>query len=298
MKIIAIDLDGTLLTGNLSIQEKDINALKKVQKQEHIVTIATGRALFDAKHIMHKYNLNCPIIASNGAQIYVDNKKVYEHFMNSDVIHPIIQWLNKEDLYYQMYLSDKIVVSNQGIHQLEKQLYDVINQDSQFNNDEFWKAVEAQIFQYGLEEVPCVIAPTDYRFVIKFMIVSPDISKLKQAKEYFSQLDRCTVSSSGSFNLEIMSTGVDKGVALHKLCEYYRIHTTEAIAIGDNLNDVSMLKVAGIGIAMGNADETLSKVATFKTLSNDNCGVAYALEHYMQAPKEENHTSIRSNRND
>ncbi|MBJ8095590.1 HAD family phosphatase (plasmid) [Bacillus mycoides] len=294
MKIIAIDLDGTLLSENLSIQEKDVNALKKGQKQNHIVTIATGRALFDAKHIINKYNLNCPIIASNGAQIYVDKKKIYEHFMGSDITQPIIQWLNKENIYYQVYLSDKIVVSNQGIHQLENQLYDVVNQDSHFNKDMFWEAIKAQIYQYGLEEVSGIIDPIDYRFVIKFMIVSPNRGKLKQAKEYFSQMDGCVVSSSGSFNLEIMSTGVDKGVALHKLCEYYRTTVVNAIAIGDNLNDMPMFKVAGIGIAMGNADERLSKVATFRTLPNYNCGVAYAFEHYIQTSEEENHNSIRS----
>ncbi|KMN45648.1 Cof-type HAD-IIB family hydrolase [Bacillus sp. LK2] len=294
MKIIAIDLDGTLLSENLSIQEKDVNALQKGQKQNHIVTIATGRALFDAKHIINKYNLNCPIIASNGAQIYVDNQKIYEHFMGSDITRPIIQWLNKENIYYQVYLSDKIVVSNQGIHQLEKQLYDVVIQDSHFNKDMFWETIKAQIYQYGLEEVSGIIDPIDYRLVIKFMIVSPNRGKLKQAKEYFSQMDGCVVSSSGSFNLEIMSTGIDKGVALHKLCEYYRTTVANAIAIGDNLNDMPMFKVAGIGIAMGNADERLSKVATFRTLPNYNCGVAYAFEHYIQTSEEENHNSVRS----
>lgn len=294
MKIIAIDLDGTLLSENLSIQEKDVNALKKGQKQNHIVTIATGRALFDAKHIINKYNLNCPIIASNGAQIYVDNQKIYEHFMGSDITRPIIQWLNKENIYYQVYLSDKIVVSNRGIHQLEKQLYDVVIQDSHFNKNMFLETIKAQIYQYGLEEVSGIIDPIDYRLVIKFMIVSPNRGKLKQAKEYFSQMDGCVVSSSGSFNLEIMSTGVDKGVALHKLCEYYRTTVANTIAIGDNLNDMPMFKVAGIGIAMGNADERLSKVATFRTLPNYNCGVAYAFEHYIQTPEEENHNSVRS----
>lgn len=291
MKIIAIDLDGTLLSENLTIQDKDVSALKKGQKQNHIVTIATGRALFDAKHIIDKYNLNCPIIASNGAQIYVDSQKIYERFISSDVIQPIIQWLNKENIYYQVYLSDKIVVSSQGIYQLEKQLYDVVNQDPHFNKDVFWKAINAQIYQHGLEEVSGIINHID--FVIKFMIVSPIKSKLKQTKEYFSQMDGCVVSSSGLFNLEIMSAGVDKGVALHKLCEYYKTTVTNAIAIGDNLNDIPMFKVAGIGIAMGNADDRLSKVATFRTLSNYNCGVAYAFEHYIQTSDEENDNSVR-----
>ncbi|MBU8639173.1 Cof-type HAD-IIB family hydrolase [Bacillus pumilus] len=288
MKIIAIDLDGTLLSENLTIQEQDVNALYFGQKQGHIVTIATGRALFDAKHITKKYHLNCPIIASNGAQIYVDNQVLFEQYMNSRLIKPIITWLNKAEFYYQVYLSDKIVVSNQGIQQLEKQLYHTVVEDPQFNQEMFWDSIKAQLVQYGLEEVPNSI-PVDYDDVIKFMIVSPSQKNLKEAKEYFGQLNECVVTSSGPFNLEITSAGVDKGSSLNKICEYYKTTTKNAIAIGDNLNDLSMFNVAGTGIAMGNADKALSKVATFKTLSNHECGVAYAFNHYIlnknDAPK-------------
>lgn len=291
MKIIAVDLDGTLLAEDLTIQEKDINALKSGQKRSYIVTIATGRALFDAKQIISKYQLNCPIIASNGAQIYVDEKKIYEHVIDSNVIQPIVQWLNQENLYYQVYLTDKIIASNEGINQLQK---DVVSLDPHFNKNMFWEAIKPQIYQNGLEVVPDIRKPANYRFVIKLMVVSPNLSKLHQAKEYLNQIKGCSVSSSGAFNLEITSTGVDKGAALHKICEYYGTTTENTIVIGDNLNDMPMFKIAGIGIAMGNADERLTKVATHITLSNYNCGVAYAFENYIQTTKKENPTSVWS----
>ncbi|UTQ08098.1 HAD-IIB family hydrolase [Bacillus amyloliquefaciens] len=182
MKVIAIDLDGTLLSENLTIQEQDVRALKLGQKQGHLVTIATGRALFDAKHIINKYDLDFPIIASNGAQIDVGNQVIFEHFMDSDVIQPIITWLNKEEIYYQLYLSDKIVVSNQGIQQLEKELYNTVMEEPHFNQEVFWNSIKAQIHQYGLEEIPGTIDPIDYRYVIKCMIVSPNQRKLKKLK--------------------------------------------------------------------------------------------------------------------
>lgn len=294
MKVIAIDLDGTLLSENLSIYQEDIKSIKQAQQQNYIFTIATGRALFDAQHIIKKYMLSCPIIASNGAQIYVDNKNIHERFMNQDIIQPIIQWMNKENIYYQVYLSDKIVVSDQGIQHLQKQLHDVVNQDASFNKDGFWESIRAQIYQYGLQEVSGVIQPADYDSIIKFMVVSPDIRKLRMAKEYFNQIDGCVVSSSGTFNLEIMSIGVDKGIALHKICEYYGTTVKNAIVIGDNLNDMPMFKVAGIGIAMGNADEELIQIATFKTLSNNECGVSYAFRHYIQEHETENNDLIES----
>ncbi|PAF02881.1 Cof-type HAD-IIB family hydrolase [Bacillus velezensis] len=287
MKVIAIDLDGTLLSENLTIQEQDVRALKLGQKQGHIITIATGRALFDAKHIINKYDLDFPIIASNGAQIDVGNQVIFEHFMDSDVIQPIITWLNKEEIYYQLYLSDKIAVSNQGIQQLEKELYNTVMEEPHFNQEVFWNSIKAQIHQYGLEEIPGTIDPIDYRYVIKCMIVSPNQRKLKKAKEYFGQLKECAVTSSGAFNLEITSAGVDKGASLNKLCEHYGTDARNAIAIGDNLNDLPMFHVAGIGIAMGNADKKLIQLAAFKTLSNDECGVSYAFDHYILTKEED-----------
>ena len=282
MKVVAIDLDGTLLSEDLSIHEENVRAIRKAQQQGCIVSIATGRALFDAQNIIEKYGVNCPIIASNGAQIYVDNKKIDEQFMNPPITQPIIQWMNKENMYYQPYLSDKIVVSDQGIHHLEEELYELVKQDPSFNKDHFCESIKVTIEQYGLQEVRGTIHPTDYDSIVKLMVVSPDINKLKKAKAYFNQLGGCVVSSSGEFNLEIMSVGVDKGIGLHKLCDYYGTTMKNTIVIGDNLNDIPMFQVAGMGIAMGNAEEELIKIATFKTLSNNECGVSYAFNKYIQ----------------
>ncbi|MEW9502980.1 Cof-type HAD-IIB family hydrolase [Jeotgalibacillus marinus] len=282
MKVVAIDLDGTLLSEDLTIHEENVRAIREAQQQGSIISIATGRALFDAQNIIEKYGLNCPIIASNGAQIYVDNKKIDEQFMDPHITQPIIQWLNEENTYYQPYLSDKIVVSDRGIHHLEEELHEVVKQDPSFNKDHFWESIKVTIEQNGLQEVRGTIHPTDYDSIVKLMVVSPDTSKLKRAKEYFNQLGGCVVSSSGEFNLEIMSVGVDKGIGLHKLCDYYGTTVKNTVVIGDNLNDMPMFHVAGMGIAMGNAEEELIKIATFKTLSNNECGVAYAFNKYIQ----------------
>ncbi|SDX32136.1 hypothetical protein SAMN05444487_11424 [Marininema mesophilum] len=282
MKVIAIDLDGTLLSEELFIHKGDVGAIIQAQRKGYIVAIATGRALFDADNISNRYMLDCPIIASNGAQICIERKKIHEQFINQRIIQPIIQWMNDEKVYYQIYLPDKIVVSDQGTLHLEKQLHDKGSQDPRFDKDAFWESIKAQIYQYGLQKVNGTIQPGDYDSIIKLMIVSPDIGKLRKTKEYFNQLDGCVVSSSGSFNLEIMSSGVDKGIALNKLCEYYGTTVQNTAVIGDNLNDMPMFKVAGMGIAMGNADEELIKIADFKTLSNKECGVAYAFKEYIQ----------------
>ncbi|MDP4552810.1 Cof-type HAD-IIB family hydrolase [Alkalihalobacillus macyae] len=278
MNIIAIDLDGTLLSDNHSIHEDDLAAIKQVQTQGHLVTIATGRALFDAKHILKTHGIDLPIIASNGAQIYVDNQKVVERSFDSLVVLPLIEWLNEEEMYYQIYLPTTIIVSDQGMDVIDRQLRDVTTRDLSFNEGAFWEGIKAQQFQYGLEVMPEPISVKTDDSIIKVMVVSPDIERLNRVREYVSNLDGCIISSSGWFNLEIMTSGIDKGVALQTLCDHYGISERNAIAIGDNHNDIPMFLVAGIGIAMGNAAEALVKVASFQTLSNQENGVSHALQ--------------------
>ncbi|OEH93006.1 Cof-type HAD-IIB family hydrolase [Bacillus solimangrovi] len=285
MKVIAIDLDGTLLLEDESIDEENIKAIKHVQEQGDIVSVATGRALLDVQHITNKYGLSMPIIASNGAQIYIDNHQVQEQVMSNTAIQPIIKWLNDEKMYYQIYLSDKIVVHEHALDYLEEQLFDVVKRNPNFHVRSFWDAIRAQRFQYGLQKVEKPIQPTSYDQVIKIMVVSPDVIKLNLAKSYFSMIDGCAISSSGTFNIEIMKKGVDKGSALQYLCEYCKVPEKNTMAIGDNENDIPMFLVAGTGIAMENATESLIKHASSKTLSNDQSGVAHALYHYLHKDK-------------
>jgi 5-amino-6-(5-phospho-D-ribitylamino)uracil phosphatase len=281
MRIIAIDLDGTLLSLDLSIHAEDIAALKQAQKQNDIISIATGRALFDVQHMMKQYDFACPIIASNGAEIRIDGKKIVEETLSSELIRALLPWLDRRQIYYQLYLPERIVVSDQGIHFLQRQLDEVLRRDPRLEAPLFWEAVQPQTCQYGLQEVANVTSAIGKEAIIKILVVSPDVGILQQVKEHLRQTQHCSLSTSAVFNLEIVAPAVDKGRALQKLCNHYGIPIQNTVAIGDSLNDVSMFQVAGISVAMENADERLLALATFKTLSHVERGVAYAFRHYL-----------------
>lgn len=282
MRLTAIDLDGTLLTDRLVIQAGDIEAIRLAQQRGLIVAIATGRALFDARHILAEAGLACPVIASNGAEIFVEDKLIFEEAIPDPLPNTMIEWLAEEHFYYQVYYSDRILVSEHGITWLKEDLTSVSQIDPSFDEDVFWQAIHPQIYQHGLVEFAGAAVSGDQHPVLKIMAVSPDQAKLKQAYDRFRGFGSLSLSSSGTFNLEMMAAGIDKGTAVTGLCSYYRIGLDECAVIGDNRNDLPMFEVAGLGIAMGNAHKSLTDASDLQTLSVDDCGVAYALEHFIQ----------------
>jgi Cof subfamily protein (haloacid dehalogenase superfamily) len=282
MIVTAIDLDGTLLNSNLEISQRDVNAIKQAQKQGMIVAIATGRVLFDAQHILARYNLTCPIIASNGAEIYVNNKLIYQKTLPINVADFIIEWLAIRNYYYEIYVPDKILVSDARISYLQKDLERVQKNSIPFTPESFWNAIKPHFYQFGLTTFTGRNVPMNISSVLKLIIVSPDTNKLQQAKEQCRVLKHLSLSSSGTFNIEVMPSGINKGQALMKLCDYYGVNPNHCVAIGDNVNDLEMFKTAGLAIAMGNAHEKLAATADVKTLTVHECGVAYAFEHYIK----------------
>jgi 5-amino-6-(5-phospho-D-ribitylamino)uracil phosphatase len=281
MRIIAIDLDGTLLSPDLSIHEEDMQAMKQAQQQNEVVAIATGRALFDVQYILQPHHFTCPVIASNGAEIYVDEKKVHEQGIPSELVQEMIPWMNQRQIYYQLYLPERIIVLDQGLSFLKQQLDWTHPQNLDLDAALFWETIRPQTCQYGLQEVTDVTPVIEKDSIIKIMVISPDLRILQQVKEHLHLMHPCSISSSAVFNLEIMAHGVDKGTALQKLCNHYGISIKDTVVIGDSLNDISMFQIAGIRIAMGNAHEHLLKLATFQTLSHMERGVAYAFRHYL-----------------
>ncbi|OAN10122.1 Cof-type HAD-IIB family hydrolase [Exiguobacterium undae] len=283
MKLFAIDLDGTLLKSDHTISAENVSAIKKRQKDGDIILIATGRASFDAQNILRKHHIHgCPIIASNGAELQY---KVNENSIRSSTsIDPqtsekIFRYLNEEELYIQVYLEDKILLESDATDTLLSRATNEKVLNRSFSYDTFIHSIQAQLEQYGVHPID-LITKNDLSKVIKFMIVSPNQSLLKKVERRLSMINSCSISSSGAYNLEVMSAGISKGEALKKVTSDYEIELRDTIAIGDNQNDLSMFQVAGSSIAMKNADESIKNIATYETLDHNHNGVANALNDY------------------
>ena len=264
-KLIVTDMDGTVLGEDHRMTEGNKKALKEAEKNGVKVVFATGRFHDSAKeHIDFLENI-MPIISSNGSIIKhpITNEVLYSNFIDREVSIEIVEILEKHNVKYQAY-TDEIILQ-------KYETEDEMRMMKEFIEKTFSDKTEIS-FKKDLRE--------DIRNsnVLKFNIMEIDrpdlIDKVRVDLELVKNIE---VTSSWKDNLEIMSEGSHKGNAVEYLCELLDIDREHIIAFGDNYNDLSMIEFAGTGVAMGNAEDDVKKIANHITDSNGNDGVAKAI---------------------
>lgn len=264
-KLIVTDMDGTVLGEDHRMTDGNKKALKEAEKNGVKVVFATGRFHDSAKeHIDFLENI-MPIISSNGSIIKhpITNEVLYSNFIDKEVSIEIVEILEKHNVKYQAY-TDEIILQ-------KYETEDEMRMMKEFIEKTFSDKTEIS-FKKDLRE--------DIRNsnVLKFNIMEIDrpdlIDKVRVDLELVKNIE---VTSSWKDNLEVMSEGSHKGNAVEYLCELLDIDREHIIAFGDNYNDLSMIEFAGTGVAMGNAEDDVKKIANHITDSNGNDGVAKAI---------------------
>ena len=264
-KLIVTDMDGTVLGEDHRMTDGNKKALKEAEKNGVKVVFATGRFHDSAKeHIDFLENI-MPIISSNGSIIKhpITNEVLYSNFIDKEVSIEILEILEKHNVKYQAY-TDEIILQ-------KYETEDEMRMMKEFIEKTFSDKTEIS-FKKDLRE--------DIRNsnVLKFNIMEIDrpdlIDKVRVDLELVKNIE---VTSSWKDNLEVMSEGSHKGNAVEYLCELLDIDREHIIAFGDNYNDLSMIEFAGTGVAMGNAEDDVKKIANHITDSNGNDGVAKAI---------------------
>lgn len=280
-KLITIDLDGTMLSDDGTISAENIKAVHEAQNAGHIVAISSGRSKQDTAHIAAQAGIHCPMTTGNGSKSSYNGKEVQALTLTGDIVKELIPILDGENAYYEIYTSEGILYNTK-----QKQiLFDEIAHLKQETDDSYeWteSIITIQMNQHGL------IPVTDYHTidfneagVYKIFVLSFDETKLKALR--LALVDKkVALTSSGHQKLEISHELASKGNALAFMADYFKIPMANTIAIGDNLNDLSMIQVAGTGIAMGNAEAAVKEQSTYVTLPYNENGVAYALRNYCK----------------
>ena len=270
IKLICIDMDGTLLKTENEIGLEDQLAIKQAVEQGVLVSITTGRVFNCAQLYANEIGLKTLIIASNGAYIGdVNGQDIYCNPLDIQDIRYFLELTSQQGLL--SYLTAKFGVIS-TVELPETNIYKRLNQT--LKSDE-------QIRLEVLEGVEEIIAhyPTD---ILKGVCIGEDASQLDKVKQQIKQkCPHLEVVSSWKNNFEVMRKGSSKGEAVAQLAKFYQISPDEVMCIGDSENDLSMIEFAGIGVAMGNAMDQVKEVADFVTKTNQEAGVAHAIDLYV-----------------
>ncbi|PFN03488.1 MULTISPECIES: Cof-type HAD-IIB family hydrolase [Bacillus cereus group] len=286
MKLVAIDLDGTLLSANKIISKENAEAIRKCQEQGHVVTICTGRSIVDIERLLLEANLQCPIIAENGALIYTDQKMMKRYPIPNAQALEIVEYLERNRMYYQLYTDRGVYVPAYGEESVNYEIEWLKKKNSDMNQEEIDR-IAALYLEHTAFHVAesCKSIVEEEVYVHKLLPFSYDIEKLQKLKMHFEHNIGLAITASYWHNVEINHRDAQKGNGLYTLAEYLNIPVGNTIAIGDGLNDISMMEKANISIAMGNAVDEIKQICHYETLSNEEHGVAHALYQYVIVKK-------------
>lgn len=288
MKLFVTDLDGTLLSTDHTLSPYSLEALNSAMENGLPVCIATGRSYSDILEIIKDFRIRPYIISSNGASIY-DNegKKIYSISIPKDQVKEIIEYLHGQNLEYEVADDEYTYITKESLDILHKELEDVGSQDST-KKKELEQDILGLVLSQGnlkvVEDMESLLNSIDSGNSVSS--ISAYLNKIHKTMEYFSMDKRLRTFSSWKYNFEMTSSKTSKGIALEHLCQLLDIELKDVAAIGDNYNDLSMIKIAGIKGAMGNGVEHIKAMADYIAPTNDENGAVKFLESLMEKNKE------------
>lgn len=258
-KLVVTDLDGTLLDDKKNVSRANMDAIKKLRNSGILFTIATGRGERAAGPFLELLEIDIPAILFNGGEIFDPFRgPIDAKYMEKEILNLVIDHFMDSEIGVVTFWHDKIFIADfKPAHEIylerEKVKYERVKNLK------------------DIDEVNKILLVGD---------VGHSMRKMRELEE------KAGVSinyvQSEKFYLEVLPHGVSKGEGLKRLCNILGIDRKSVVAIGDNMNDLSMINFAGLGVAVGNAEEAVKKAAGLIVPTNNEDGVAYLLEKIVR----------------
>lgn len=263
IKLIASDMDDTLLNKNHQISPRNEAAIKKAIEAGVVFTLASGRMYCSMQPYAQKLGIDVPLVSYNGALVKgaLSGKVYVNHPLKLETALALLDYIKQNGHYVQVYMGDKLYVEQENEY------------SRRYAEISGIQAIAIGEAVYHITEAPnklLLMTTAD-----KFQETWQDV-----AENFKGRVD---VTSSKDNYLELMEPGVNKWQAVKQLAESFGIKPDEIMCIGDSNNDLSMIKNAGLGVAVANAKPQVQQCARMITASNDNDGVAIAIENVLTA---------------
>jgi len=240
-KLLALDLDGTLLNDRSEISDTNAEWVRHAVEAGVTVCVSTGRGFKSALPIVEQLGLDTPMITVNGGEIWTKPHSIHRRtLLDTSKVMKLHSLAEKyPDVWYWAYTTEDIY------------------------NKERW------------------VGDTDASHWLKFGYYYEDVTILGEILKEVQSWEGLEISNSSPFNIEINPLGISKATALMEVCKMKGYDMSEVVSVGDSLNDIAAIRASGLGVAMGNAQEEVKLAANAVTGSNQENGVAQVIQNYV-----------------
>ena len=269
IKLIAMDMDGTLLDASQKIPQQNLTALQAAIARGVHIAICSGRAASDVSFFASDAGLpDCHVLSLNGACCLMrpHTQPYAVRYIEAAPADQVIDTMRRFNVTFAAFQPSRVIV---------------VHGDDAVNKKHWGTHVaraDANAYLYGMEALDAHKGEG----ICKFVYIDRDRApRIERVREALLPIGGLNVSSSWTNNLELMAEGVSKGTALMELAERLGIPRTQVMAMGDYDNDLDMIEYAGLGVAMVNGAERVKRAAQFVAPPNTEFGVATAIHRFV-----------------
>ena len=286
-KLVAVDLDGTLLNQYGEVTENTKRVIKNVMRKGTQVVLASGRSIDSIQNISNEIGASRYIVAGNGAVLYdiQEQKNLYENYIPLEKAKKIIDICEENSIFYNIYTNKKIVTKNLRYNVLYYYKENLKKADRKKTNIDIVDSIQDYVKNMRDEKIMkifiCDETASVFNSIMKKFEEIPNVETLDVSHMSRKVIKKGTLEFPIEYYYtEISMKNVDKWNAIEFLINKMGINKDEVIAIGDNMNDKKMIEEAGLGITMEGSTPVVTDVANYVTANNNNEGVAKALEKF------------------
>jgi HAD superfamily hydrolase (TIGR01484 family) len=242
-KLLALDMDGTVLNSAHEITDATCQAIRHAAACGTTVMFATGREVQSIGRYIRQLGLSSPLVTVNGSEVWsAPGQIMVRHALSDEWAAELYALASRSGCRYWAYTVDHVFTASNWPGRMNRPAGDP------------W---------------------------LKFGLHSDDPAVLADIRGTLADTCRYELTNSSPHNIEVNPLGINKASGLREVCRLLGIRMEEVAACGDSLNDLEMLRAAGLGIAMGNAQEAVKQAADAVTGTNEEDGVAQAIRSYL-----------------
>lgn len=279
IKLIASDMDGTLLNSNHEIDDETVEAIRKAEESGIIFAISTGREYDNVEPFLKKHNIRCQCVLMNGAEYRDEDGNIIEEInIERSKCRKIIEILQKAKVSARIFTNKGVYTSDTREEALKEMTYRTLAFNPNMTIEEAAEEAKKQPYFVQLK----YINDMDEFFnsgieIRKFVAFHENVELINEMKKKIGQIEGLAVSSSFVDNIEITDYSAQKGLILAKVSKEMGIGKDEVMVLGDSFNDYSMFTEFTETVAMENAVPEIKAIAKYITDTNNNLGVAKAI---------------------